>query len=224
MGMRAVVRTVGAAAVAGAMSLAAAGPAAAKGPTAVSIGVPGGVPVELSSLEGEEPDQVGRLAEDLGIWEFTGEGGALLPEAPTEHLGPALVVEWTMYNAVPQNPDYAPRVVQTLYPHAAGGALVHTGAGQRYFASDVTAGGWFRAPERLAADLAALGITSELVVPAPAVDAVSAAADEPAAADPSGGSGGWLGLGAAAVAAVLAAAVVAVALRRADRGAPTTAG
>jgi hypothetical protein len=224
MGMRAVVRTVAVVGVAGAVSLAGAGTAAAKGPTDVTIGVPGGVPVELSATDAGDSDLVMDLAEDLGVWEVTGDGQALVPEAPTAHLGPALRVEWTMYNAVPSNPAYAPRVVQTLYPLAAGGAHVHTAGGQRFFASDLTRGGWFLAPERLAADLAALGIESELVVPPPAADP---AASRPAASGPAapGRQGGWLGPTVAVVAAVLAAAVVASTMwRRPGRGAPAPAG
>ena len=223
MGMRAVVRTVGGVVVAGAVSVLGAAPAGAKGPTDVAIGVPGGVPVEVSAVDGGDADLVMDLAEDLGVWEVTGDGLALLPEPPTEHLGPPLRVEWTMYNAVPQNPDDAPVVVQTLYPHAAGGALVHTSAGQRFFASDLTRGGWFRAPERLAADLDALGIESELVVPALAADPAAAPPSPSPSVTPSP-SGGWTGVVAAATAAVLAAVVVAAALRRSGRDAPAPAG
>ncbi len=128
-----------------------------------------------------------------------------------------------MYNAVPQNPDYAPVVVQMLYPHAAGGALVHTSAGQRFFASSLTRGGWFRAPERLAADLEALGIESQLVVPAPTAEpAASPAATTGGTAR--GRPGGWNGVVAAAAAAVLAAVVVAATMRRSGRDAPAPVG
>ena len=222
MSMRAVVRTTVVAGVVVAVAMAGAGPAGAKGPTGVAIGVPGGVPVELSAGEGGDGDLVYDLSEDLGLWELTGDGLALLPEPPTEHLGPPLHVTWTMYNAVPANPDYAPEVVQVLYPHAAGGALVHTAAGQRYFSSSTTRGGWFRAPERLAADLEAMGIGSEVVVPAPDPAAAAPAASRSAVAD---GSGGWSGVATVATAAVLAAAVVAATMRRrAGRDAPAAVG
>ena len=223
MSLRTAVRTLGGLAVTGAVVLAGAGPAGAKGPDHVAIGVPGGEPVELSAVEGTDTHLAMDLAEDLGVWEVTGDGLALVREAPTAYLGPALSVEWTMYNAVPANPGYAPRVVQTLYPHAAGGALVHTAAGQRYFASDVTHGGWFRAPARLAADLDALGIESQLVVPAPAAHPATASPAPSPSVTPSP-SGGWTGLGAAAAAAVVAAVVVAATMWRSGRDAPAPVG
>ncbi len=163
--------------VAGAIVVvAAAGPAAAKGPQGVTIARPGEEPVELSAPTGKVGVQIARLAEDLGIWETTGEGLLLVPEAPTDDVGLALTVEWTMYNAMPANPDYAPRVIQTLYPHAAGGPLVHTDGGQRYFAQEVTKAGWFRAPDRLTVTLEALGVENDVRLPEPAPDPASAAA------------------------------------------------
>jgi hypothetical protein len=151
-----------------ALAVAAAGPAAAKGPQSVTVAPPGGDPVELAQSERPQDTRIVRLAEDMGIWETTGEGQALLPEAPTEYLGPELTVEWTMYNSMPANPDAAPRVVQTLYPQAGGGALVHTEGGQRFFGESVTKPGWFRAPDRLVATLEALGVEAEFRLPEPA--------------------------------------------------------
>ena len=224
MGMRTAVRTLGGLAVTGAVVLAGAGPAGAKGPDHVAIGVPGGVPVELSAVEGADTHLAMDLAEDLGVWEVTGDGLALVREAPTAYLGPALRVEWTMYNAVPANPDVRPaRSCRRSTRTRPGGALVHTAAGQRYFASDVTHGGWFRAPTRLAADLDALGIESELVVPAPAADPAAAPPAPSRSVTPSP-SGGWTGLAAAAAAAVLAAVVVAATMRRSGRDAPAPVG
>jgi hypothetical protein len=153
----------------------------------------------------------------MGVWEILGDGRSLRDEAPTENLGPALRVEWTMFDGAPTGSDEAPGLVQTLYPFAAGGALVHTEPGQRSSAFESTAGGWYRAPDRLDDHLAALGISAEVVVDAPAAaaEASAPAGDERPA--------GWPRLAWVVGAAVLGAGVVAVALRRADRGAPAPA-
>ena len=127
-GRRAVVGALVGALAGAVLTVAVAGPAAAKGPERVTITPPGGDPVEVSialppddadSSDGEvgrpvgeepnEPDpRFARLTEALGIWEVTGVGGAVLPEAPPGDLGPELAAEWTMYNPVPANPDAAP--------------------------------------------------------------------------------------------------------------------
>jgi hypothetical protein len=180
----------------------AAGPAAAKGPTAVSIGRPGEERVALATagVHGEpgDPGPAGQaggggsalaaLAADLGIWETTGEGSALMTRPPAAELGPALVVEWEMYNAMPDR-DAAPRVVQTLYLHAAGGPLVYTRPGQRFFQSQVTKAGWFRAPERLATTLADLGVEYDVRLPEPAAEPGPAPAPAAARRDPAAAGG-----------------------------------
>jgi hypothetical protein len=206
-----VVRAVAAAVVVAAAALAGAGPAGAKGPTDVAIAEPGGPPIELSASDPAESQAVHELAEDLGVWEFAGDVGNVMSAPPTEHLGPALTVEWTMYNAVPHNPDYAPRVVQTLFPYAAGGALVHTEAGQRYFASDLTPGGWRRVPARVGEVLADIEISAEVVVPV--VDPGPAATVVPAPGR------GWAPLAGLAAAVVAGAVLVDTAIRRSHRGA-----
>ncbi len=163
-------------ALAGGVVVATAGPAAAKGPMGVAIGQVGEEPVELAVVEGEGADQdlVQSLAEDLGVWEVMRADSALAAEAPTDHLGPALTVVWTMYNAMPgRAPD--PQVTQTLYPFAGGGALVHTAPGQRFFADGETVGGWFRAPERLVDTLARAGVEPDMRLPAPEPEPTPAA-------------------------------------------------
>jgi hypothetical protein len=212
------VRAAGAAVAAAVVAVAGAGPAAAKGPEDVVIVGPSGASIELSASHPAEVQTVHELAEDLRVWEATG-GGALLSAAPTEHLGPALTVEWTMYDATPGDPADAPRLVQTLYPYAAGGALVHTEAGQRLFASEETVDGWRLVPDRVGETLGDLQITAELVVPAGIASPPSGASTAPA-----GGGSGWTPLAwmGAAVAAV--AALVGVAMGRDRRGAAVAGG
>lgn len=205
-----------------AVALASAGPAGAKGPQSVTITPPGGDPVEVSMTE--QPDgsfggtEIVDLSEDLGIWETTGDGQALMAEAPTANLGAELIVEWTMYNPVPDDPDAAPSVVQTLYPLAAGGPLVHTAGGQRFFQMQETRSGWFRAPDDLLVTLESLGLEVEF-----RTSALPAASASP----PEGGRR-WE-LPAIAGTAVVLAAVAwlgarRLVRRRVRRGAPVAAG
>jgi hypothetical protein len=193
------------------MVVVAAGPAAAKGPESVTIARAGGEAVELSAPSAGGT-QITRLAEDLGIWETTGEGLLLVPEAPTDDLGLALTIEWTMYNPVPDNPDAAPRVTQTLYPHAAGGPLVHTDGGQRFFQQGMTKPGWFRAPARLTASLESLGVENDIRLPEPAPDPASTSAAPPLPAADRSAAGP--ALSAAAVLAVAAGLAVGWVVRR----------
>jgi len=223
-----------------ALTLAVAGPATAKGPQQVTITAPGGDPIEIPATpppkesDGEprplfEPEAVApearfvRLSEDLGIWETAGDGAALVPEAPTGYLGPALTVEWAMYNPTPANPDAAPSVVQTVYPLAEGGALVHTEGGQRYFGTGETVAGWFRAPDDLLATLEASGVEVELRTP----DVTPARGGGTAAADLSqtGGQRTWLLPTAVGTVVVAAAGLAArVAWRPRPSDATTAAG
>lgn len=211
------------AATAAAMVMVVAAPAAAKGPTGVAVGLPGEEPVELRFEGRAAGGKVQALAEDLGLWEVTGDGRALVPDAPTTVLGPALTVEWTMYDATPGNADPPPRVVQTVYPYAWGGALVHTAGGQRFFSDVVTLAGWFRAPERVIASLAAIGVGAEIRLPQPAPDPVDATSQPRTRPAADRLSAAWV-LAAAAAAPAIAAAVVARRVIRRRRGAAMAGG
>lgn len=220
--MRVLARTTWCAATAAAMAMAVAVPAAAKGPTGVAIALPGEDPVELPVDGRADGAAVAALAEDLGVWETTGDGQGLLPDAPTTALGPALTVEWTMYDASPGRNDPAPRIVQTLYPQAWGGALVHTAGGQPFFADQATRAGWFRAPERVIATLAAVGVEGEIRLPEPAPDPGGTAAQPPLRPVADRSSAAWV-LAAAAAPAIVAALVARRVIRR-RRGAAIAGG
>lgn len=164
--------------VAGVAVVVAAGPAAAKGPERVAIALPGEEPVVLVAADGtrEGPDpRVTRLVEDLGVWEAIAGGEPMLAEAPTGDLGPSMTVEWTFHGPAPAGADASPRLVQTVYPQAGGGALVYTAGGQRSY-DQKTAPGWFRAPDRLVASLEAAGVEATIRKPASAAEA----GDDPA--------------------------------------------
>ena len=127
---------VGGLAVGVGATLLVAGPAAAKGPETVTVARPGEEAVELTSPSGEGGLEIVRLAEDLGIWEVTGDGAALLAAPPTRDLGEVLTIEWTMYNPMPADPEAAPgwssrststpRVGRWSTPLAASGSSART--------------------------------------------------------------------------------------------------
>jgi len=234
---RAIVGVLAGVLAGGLLIVAVAGPATAKGPQHVTITPSGGDPVEISNAlppeESESSDaepgplfdddkepvetdaRFARLTEALGIWVVTGEPAALLPEAPAGNLGPELTVEWTMYNPRPDDPDAAPGVVQTLYPVAEGGPLVHTEGGQRYFQRQETADGWFRAPDDLLTTLAAVGVEVGFRTPDVARAGGVGAADGGAAAEsPTDEGRSWAVTRAVGAGVVLVVAVGSAVARR----------
>jgi len=193
-------RSIAVAAVAGAVVVGlAAAPVQAKGPQSATIDGPG-----LA-----DPIAVG----DAGYTKLPGLTGVFGPlwdepsvplhdEPPTTELGPGYEVTWDLGAYVDEaggsdgTPDL---VVQTVYPYAAGrGPLVHTEAGQRFYAEE-TSGGWYYAHPALRDLLVDLG------VPAGEVEELTAAEVPPADDD-----GGWrlpIGLVALGLAATSATTV-----------------
>ena len=142
------------------LAVASAGPAAAKGgPTEVAVTFPGGIRT-VTITPSDHGGSLSALVDDLGVWDTGGTA-----EPPAGSLGPRFTVTWTMAAG-----DPAGDVVQSLYPEAAGGPLVHTDTG-----------GWRLADPSLEATFADLGFTWALW-------------DRPAAAGPpdatSGGGSG----------------------------------
>ena len=216
-----------AAVVAGALVVGLAGPAAAKGPTGVSVAVDGGEPVELTGVRGGASDgaMFESLAEDLGVWELGAVGAGIggpegrMSESPTAELGPSVTVLWATYDATPAAPGEPPQVIQTLYPLAEGGPLVHTAAGQPLHPGVTTIGGWVRAPEAVIDTLARAGVeqgtppsSGFVVAGTPVAPEGQVSADGGAGgAAPSPAADPWWRAGALPAAAGLAAVAVAAA-------------
>jgi hypothetical protein len=239
VGVRRVTVVAGALAwVAGATVVGVAAPAAAKGPTGVTITDPAGHSTHLpANPEGLSHGETMELAEDMGLWEAIEPRGEALPADPPVHPGREFRVEWTLLGPGDDgqvDPDDV-MVIQSLYPQARGGPLVHTEAGQEVGES-TTAGGWYRASSRLPHTLETLGweTTWSYLEGEPAVDppgAPAASTLAPRTADPAPEPGrAWharAGVRAmAAGGAVLAAfaAATGLARRRGRRGAPVAAG
>jgi hypothetical protein len=141
--------------------LAVPGTAMAKGPSQARLEGPG-LPNPITVRGDGEPGSGGNLAElaeQTGLFPamFGQTPNPMSPTRPPGELGARFVVTY----AVPSGaaPD---EIHQDLYPYAATGPVTYTRPGQRFFGTEATLGGWFRAPSGLTATLAALGLPTEL--------------------------------------------------------------
>jgi hypothetical protein len=140
--------------------LAVPGTAMAKGPSQARLDGPG-LPNPITVRGDGEPGSGGNLAE---LAEQTGLFPAMFgqtpnPMSPTRPLG-ELGARFVVTYALPSEtvPD---EIHQDLYPYAATGPVTYTQPGQRFFGTEATLGGWFRAPSALTATLAAFGLPTE---------------------------------------------------------------
>jgi hypothetical protein len=140
--------------------LAVPGTAMAKGPSQARLEGPG-LPNPITVRGDGEPGSGGNLAElaeQTGLFPamFGQTPDPMSPTRPPGELGPRFVVTY----AIPSEtvPD---EIHQDLYPHAANGPVTYTQPGQRFFGTEATHGGWFRAPSALTATLAAFGLPTE---------------------------------------------------------------
>jgi len=83
-----------------------------------------------------------------------GQPERTLPAPPTRKLGPRYRVVYLVPGPSGQND----RIRQDLYPFAHGGPVTYTAAGQRFFKTRRTLGGWFRAGSELKAAVLEAGI------------------------------------------------------------------
>jgi hypothetical protein len=196
-------------------------PALAKGPSQASISGPGLARTIVVSGEGE-PGQQGTLAVLAGQ---TGLFTALfgtditgIPQTPTSlrtpppkaSLGPRYTVSYTVPGVTPQPGEQFGRIIQDLYPDAAGGPVIYTPPGQDGFSRPLQVTGWLRAGPPLTRTLAQLGVPPRPVTPAS--PRTSPPAAHPAAAHQTGSRAlAWL---IAAGVGIAAAALAGAALRR----------
>jgi hypothetical protein len=98
------------------------------------------------------------LAEQTGLFPamFGQTPNPMSPTRPSGELGARFVVTY----AIPSEaaPD---EIQQDQYPYAANGPVTYTRPGQRFFGTEATLGGWFRAPGGLTATLATIGLPTE---------------------------------------------------------------
>ena len=208
------------AALALALLLAVPAAALAKGASAATIdgpGIGGGGPITLRG-QGEPGSgtKLAELSDQAGLFAamFADEGrGEILMERPSGDLGP----RYTITYDIPAD-QRTMRVVQDLYPYAAGGPVTFARPGQRLWSNQTITGGWFRGPATLLPMLISLGLPSKAPrgaspsapPPAPAPAAAPAAP----AATTSAGTAWWLVATAAGGLAVAFAALALLTRRR----------
>jgi hypothetical protein len=132
--------------------------ALAKGPTAATITGPGlAKPLKLGGRTGWRPGSaMEALVRYGGFFQVAwgGQPNRTLWKSPTRHLGRRYRVVYL----VPGPSGRDDRIRQDLYPFAQGGPVTYTPAGQRFFGTKRTLGGWFRAQRQLTRALVAAGL------------------------------------------------------------------
>jgi hypothetical protein len=176
--------------------------ASAKGPDAATIDGKGlAAPISVKSEEGSS---IGRLADDVGFFPatFAQTPDPMLAAPPTTDLGPKLTLRWR----VPSDRPTVDTIRQDLYPYAGGGPLTFTEPGQRFFGTELSRGGWFRASSSLLATLTRLGVPDRATLEAAAAPPVPPAVTVPVTASTSHHRSPWPAV------AVIGAAVLGVGL------------
>jgi hypothetical protein len=183
---------------------------AAKGPSAARITGPGLEQAIVLRGFGESGDgsPLSVLTMKGGFFEVMfGPSPGRRPPVPKSELGPRYEVLY----AVPTGRIHD-HIRQSLFPYAAGGPVLYTPAGQRFFGVSRTVGGWFQGGTRLKAALVRAGLQ-------PAAPRVLA---RPAPTPRREANGAELALAAGAL-ALAAALAVAMLIRRKLRREPASA-
>jgi hypothetical protein len=132
------------------------GTASGKGPIAATIDGPGtGGGITLGG-GGDAPVWLGNFADHAGFFPavFSQTPDPMLDSSPSSDLGPRYTVTYD----VPGPNGREDRLVQDLYPYAAGGPVTFTKPGQSFFGRERTRGGWFEAPPALMDTLIEIGL------------------------------------------------------------------
>lgn len=150
--------------------------ALAKGPTAATITGPGlAKPLKLgggpNALSNGAPMHALMMRGGFFQVAWGTQPRRTLSKSPTTSLGPKYEVVYV----VPGPSGQEDLIRQDLYPFAQGGPLTYTAAGQRFFGTRRTHGGWFRARPALTAVLVEAGL--------PAAPSRRAASSAPSEAD-----------------------------------------
>jgi hypothetical protein len=129
----------------------------AKGPDQATITGPGmDEPIVVSGYgEPGSGSDLGELADGSGLFlvMFEPTDRRVVSEAPDGALG----LKFELTFRVPDGTDTAPTVRQELYPHAAGGPVTFTEAGQAIYGMR-TSGGWYRTPASFSRLLERIGV------------------------------------------------------------------
>ena len=132
--------------------------ALAKGASEALITGPGlDAGIALRSDGGDGSAQLGELANSAGFYPsvFATSPNPMQTRRPAGDLGPRYTITYTM-----PGPNGDNELRQDVYPYAKPGPVTHTQAGQRYFGSQRTVGGWYVATTTLKDQLVAAGLSS----------------------------------------------------------------
>ena len=132
--------------------------ALAKGASKGTITGPGlAKPIQLTGIgEPGSAGTLGRVAEHTGFFAvvFGASPEVTLAKRPTGELGPRYLITYVMPG--PNGADS--KLVQELYPYAAGGPVSYMPAGQTFWDGQRTHGGWYVGGPELKATLVEAGL------------------------------------------------------------------
>jgi hypothetical protein len=131
--------------------------AVAKGPSGASIDGPGsggGINISGDGESGGTP--LGDLAQYGGFFAaaFGQEPDPMLASRPKGDLGPKYTITYT----VPGPNNELDKLKQDVYPYAPGGPITYMEPGQKFFGTEKTRGGWFKAAPFLKDTLVEAGL------------------------------------------------------------------
>jgi hypothetical protein len=128
-----------------------------KGPSGASIegpGTGGGIKISGDGESGGTP--LGDLTQYGGFFaaSFGQEPDPLLQGRPKGDLGPKYTITYT----VPGPNNELDKLKQDIYPYAEGGPVTYMKPGQKFFGTEETRGGWFKAAPLLKETLVEAGL------------------------------------------------------------------
>jgi len=160
-------RIAGAIAAVTAAALVVGATAYAKGPSRATVTGPGLARAIVLGGSGEDGySPLGRLTMESGFFPgaFGENPNPMLTRRPRETLGPRYTVTYVL----PGGSRPGDRIRQYIYPYAPRGPVTYTPAGQRFWGTAQTFGGWYRASAALMRTLVKAGLPA--AAPAVATD------------------------------------------------------
>ena len=131
--------------------------AQAKGPSKASVTGPGLEGAVVFGGRGEDGgySPLGRLTREAGFFPavFGEQPDPMMPRRPTGRLGPRYTITYVVPGSRRRE-----RIRQYVYPYAPGGPVTYMLAGQRFWETSRTFGGWYRAPVALKRTLVRAGL------------------------------------------------------------------
>jgi hypothetical protein len=136
------------------------GVAGAKGPSGGELTGDGlAAPIALSGGEGTGAGDGLIMQTGFFAAAFREVPDPMLDARPAGELGPKLTITWQLSPA-----PGADALEQDIYPYADGGPLTYMAPGQRFFTTEQTRGGWYRATPALLITLHDLGVPPRTVL------------------------------------------------------------